>query len=121
MRQQILFDPSPTDPIASKVCTRFGIPTLCRYAGAMTNRLNLPRLSILAASAIMTVAAQSAEKPTDPQGLPGVRNDYRIVRPMTPEPDGAPASTGRTDGWEVSVSGTITIDISTGNLPPPRH
>ena len=87
----------------------------------MTNWLNLPRLSILAASAIMTVAAHSAEKPAEPQGLPGVRNDYRIVRPMAPEPDAAPPSTMKTDGWEVSVSGTITVDITTGNLPLPRH
>ena len=52
--------------------------------------------------------AHSAEKRTDPQGLPGVEDDYRIVKPMAPEPDAEPPSTVKADGWEVSVSGTVT-------------
>ena len=53
--------------------------------------------------------------------LPGVSEDHRIVRPL-PEPvDDAPDSdTIKVGDWDVRISGSVTIDIGTGNLPPPR-
>ena len=105
----------------SGICGGFDIPALCRYAGSMRNRFNNHALSIVAASIGMTMSAHSAEKRADPQTLPGVKSNYRIVKPMAPEPDAEPPATIKADGWEVSVSGTITVDIGTGNLPLPRH
>jgi hypothetical protein len=99
----------------------FGILTLCRYAALMSNRFDILWLSMMAASLAATMSANSAEKRVEPKALPGVRNDYRIVRPMVPEPQNEPSSTIKVDGWEVSVSGTVTVDITTGNLPLPRH
>jgi len=62
-----------------------------------------------------------AGKRADPQTLPGVNNDYRIVKPPVSEPNAEPPSTIKAGGWEVSVSGTFTVDVTTGNLPLPRH
>ena len=87
----------------------------------MRNRFTVLRLSIVAVSLAAAMPAHSAEKRADPQGLPGVEDDYRIVKPMAPEPGAEPPSTIRDDGWEVSVSGTVTFDITTGGLPLPRH
>jgi hypothetical protein len=94
---------------------------LCRYAGGMTNRFNALGLSIITISLAAAIPALANEKRNAPQTLPGVEYGYRIVKPMVPEPETEPSSAIKVDGWEVSVTSTVTVDITTGNLPLPRH
>ena len=63
----------------------------------------------------------AVEKKPAPKDLPGVDGKYRIVSPYAPkpEPDHAPAAT--IGGWDVKVSGQLTIDVGTGGLPLPRN
>ena len=67
---------------------------------------------------------QAAEKPVR-SNLPGVDEKYRIVRPVPPAPEPQPdepaPSGARYGDWEITISGDITIDVTTGNLPLPRH
>jgi len=74
-------------------------------------------LAATAALAAVANPAWTAEK------LPGVSEDHSIVKPL-PEPvDGAPqdGDSIKVGDWDVKISGSVTIDIGTGNLPPPRR
>jgi hypothetical protein len=75
--------------------------------------------AILAASVAVAGLAVAAEKKAAPANLPGVEGDYKIVKPYAPEPDQAPAA--KIGGWDVKVSGQLTIDVGTGHLPLPRN
>jgi hypothetical protein len=55
--------------------------------------------------------------------LPGVSEDHRTVKPL-PEPideNQENRDAIKVGDWDVRVSGSVTIDIGTGNLPPPRR
>lgn len=46
---------------------------------------------------------------------------HRIVKPL-PEPDDAGPADHRTYGrWDVTISGTVTVDVGSGDLQPPQH
>ena len=80
---------------------------------------------MLLAGLLMTTAAplHAAEKPSQ-SVLPGVDEKYEIVRPAPPpepEPDDAAPLTKRYGDWEITISGDITIDVTAGDLPPPRN
>ncbi len=73
--------------------------------------------AVTAALAAGVGPAWAAEK------LPGVSEDHRIVKPL-PEPvDGAPQESDsiKVGDWDVKISGSVTIDIGTGNFPPPHR
>jgi hypothetical protein len=75
--------------------------------------------AMIAAVFAVAGSALAADKKPAPQKLPGVEGDYRIVKPHVPEPGQAPA--GKTGGWDVKVSGTLTVDTGAGSLPLPRN
>ena len=57
--------------------------------------------------------------------LPGVSGDYRIAKPAPqPEPDDAFPSNGngtfKIGDTDVRISGSITVDVATGGIKPPR-
>ncbi|BCG80331.1 hypothetical protein [Mesorhizobium sp. 113-3-3] len=57
--------------------------------------------------------------------LPGVSGDYRIAKPAPqPEPDDAFPSNGngtfKIGDTDVRISGSITVDMATGGIKPPR-
>lgn len=57
--------------------------------------------------------------------LPGVTSNYRIAKPAPqPEPDDAlPAGengTFKIGNTDVRISGSITVDVATGGIKPPR-
>jgi hypothetical protein len=80
-----------------------------------------PLLASVAAALLLVEPLAAAEKPASNAALPGVDGAYSIVKPL-PEPDDAtPANSGKYGRWDVTISGTITVDVSTGKLPPPRH
>jgi len=87
----------------------------------MKTWFNIRILSILTISLAAAIPALANEKRNAQQTLPGVKYDYRIVKPMVPEPEAQPSSAIKVEGWEVSVTSTVTVDITTGNLPLPRH
>jgi len=84
----------------------------------------MTRLHCIAAALATTAAIIAVADPTHAaEQLPGVSGDHRIVKPL-PEPvDGAPQDGDaiKIGDWDVRVSGSVTIDIRTGNLPPPRR
>lgn len=72
----------------------------------------------------MAVAADSSGK-TGTGALPGVSGDYRIAKPAPqPEPDDAFPSNGngtfKIGDTDVRISGSITVDVATGGIKPPR-
>jgi hypothetical protein len=73
--------------------------------------------TILAASIAAAGPGLAAEKKPAPKNLPGVEGDYRIVKPYAPEPEPA----AKIGGWDVKVSGQLTIDVGAGGLPLPRN
>jgi len=77
--------------------------------------------AILAASLAAAGPALAAEKKPVPKNLPGVDGNYRIVKPYAPEPEPDQAPAAKIGGWDVKVSGQLTIDIGTGGLPLPRN
>jgi len=88
------------------------------------NRLTIA-IAITAATSSMAFAGDSTS--SSPKGaLPGVTSDYRIAKPAPqPEPDDAlPAGengTFKIGNTDVRVSGSITIDMGTGGIKPPRR
>jgi hypothetical protein len=76
-------------------------------------------------SAVFAVAiampALAADKKPAPEKLPGVEGGYRIVKPYTPQPEPDDAPAAKAGGWDVTVSGTFTVDVGAGGLPLPRH
>jgi len=82
-----------------------------------------PRLgaAILMAAIAAAGATSAADKKPAPEKLPGVEGNYRIVRPYAPEPEPDQAPIAKIDGWDVRISGQLTIDVVTGGLPLPRH
>jgi hypothetical protein len=81
------------------------------------------RLASVALAVILAVtgSALAADKKPVPAKLPGVEGDYRIVKPQAPEPEPNDAPAAKTGGWDVTVSGTFTVDTTTGGLPLPRN
>ena len=75
----------------------------------------------IAATFAITAVALAAEKEPKPEKLPGVEGDYGIVKSYAPEPEPDNAPTAQIDGWDISISGQVTIDIGAGNLPLPRN
>ena len=70
--------------------------------------------------------AVAADGKTGTGALPGVTSDYRIAKPAPqPEPDDAlPAGengTFKIGNTDVRISGTITVDVGTGGIKPPRR
>lgn len=81
--------------------------------------LRLTPFLVVAAIGGLASSAALGEEP-----LPGVSGDHRIVKPL-PEPNDDALPVGENGGvkvgnWDVKISGSITVDIGTGNLPPPR-
>ena len=96
------------------------------YAEAMKHSwptlLQSALLACLIAPASGTAFAD--QKPVASSNLPGVEAKYRIVRPPqpTPKPEPDEPRSGLAPGqWDVTVSGAITTDITTGGLPLPRR
>jgi hypothetical protein len=78
--------------------------------------------SVLFAATLSLVApVTAAERQSANQGLPGVESGYRIVNPAPEPDDAAPANERKGGRWDVTISGTITIDVSNGKLPPPER
>jgi hypothetical protein len=77
--------------------------------------------AIVAASLAAAAPAFAAEKKPASKKLPGVEGDYQIVKPYVPEPEPDQAPSAKTGGWDVKVSGQLTIDVGTGGLPLPRN
>lgn len=88
------------------------------------NRLTIA-IAITAATSSMAFAGGSSS--TSRKGaLPGVTGDYRIAKPAPqPEPDDAlPAvenGTFKIGDTDVRISGSITVDVGTGGIKPPRR
>ena len=90
----------------------------------MKLRLRIPsRIALVLLVASWSSPGWSGEAKAEDPDLPGVDADYSIVRPAPPEPesDRPPSSSLAPGEWEITVSGSITVDISTGNLPPARR
>jgi len=79
--------------------------------------------TLCAVALIVAGPLAAAEKPSSNSPLPGVDGNYRIVKPApAPEPDdGAPTTSGKYGRWDVTISGKITVDVTTGKLPLPRN
>lgn len=78
-------------------------------------------VSVLALIVVISGAALAARSVKS--DLPGVDTNYSIVKPAAPSP-GRAATEGfnlRLGEWDVKISGTITFDVATGKLPPPRR
>ncbi|MDX8493171.1 hypothetical protein RFN29_16505 [Mesorhizobium sp. VK22B] len=91
----------------------------------MIRSFKKPAITIAAlAGTLMAGAAFADDSPA--QKLPGVGGDYRIAKPAPqPEPDDAqPAGRNGTikiGDTDVRISGSITIDMTTGGIRPPNH
>ena len=82
-------------------------------------------IAITAVTASAALAGNSTSQ-TQTGALPGVTSDYRIAKPAPqPEPDDAlPAGengTFKIGNTDVRISGTITVDVGTGGIKPPRR
>ena len=97
----------------------------CRHTAILVLMITRARTclgwAILAASLAAAGPALAAEKKPAPKNLPGVEGDYQIVKPFVPEPEPDQAPAAKIGGWDVKVSGQLTIDIGTGGLPLPRN
>lgn len=76
------------------------------------------------AAVFVTAAAAWAGGSSTPQGksaLPGVDGNYRIVKPVTPEPDNpsgnAPSNQFKIGNMDVRIGGSVTVDVGAGSLP----
>ncbi|MFD1197227.1 hypothetical protein ACFQ3K_02640 [Brucella gallinifaecis] len=74
---------------------------------------------ITAIFSLLLSASAYANEPS-PTGLPGVRTQTPIVSapPPAPEPDNQPAGTWkhfRVGNTDVSISGSVNVDVGTGN------
>ena len=83
----------------------------------------MPYGALLAAALLLAEPLAAAEKPAASPALPGVEGGYRIVKPApAPDPDDpTPTNSGKYGRWDVTISGTITTDITVGKLPLPRN
>ncbi|MFB9979505.1 hypothetical protein ACFSQQ_14960 [Mesorhizobium kowhaii] len=73
-----------------------------------------------------TALADDSSPPARKGALPGVTGDYRIAKPAPqPEPDDAFPSNGngqfKIGDTDVRISGSITVDVGTGAIGPPRR
>jgi hypothetical protein len=75
----------------------------------------------LAVIVAVTGSVLADENQPAPEKLPGVEGDYRIVKPYAPQPEPDDAPAAKTGGWDVTVSGSLTVDVDTGGLPLPRN
>lgn len=92
--------------------------------GTMRLDFPLPMATICCAAVFLTAAAAWAGGSSTPQGesaLPGVDGNYRIVKPLTPEPDdqsgNASGSQFKIGNMDVRIGGSVTVDIGAGSLP----
>jgi hypothetical protein len=77
--------------------------------------------SLVSGTALAEDASSSAQK----GALPGVTGDYRIAKPApVAEPDDAFPSNGngtfKIGNTDVRIGGSITLDVATGGINPPR-
>lgn len=99
----------------------------------MTDTHSPRTLHRVIAAAVITFAslasgmalADDSSAQTQKSALPGVSGDYRIAKPAPqPEPNDAFPSNGngtfKIGDTDVRISGTITVDMATGGLKPPR-
>ena len=77
--------------------------------------------AFLAATLFVAGPLAAAEKPPANAPLPGVKDNYRIVKPAPEPDDAAPSGTRKFGRWDVTISGTVTVDITSGKLPLPRN
>lgn len=96
------------------------------YSAAMRTEHSLGRIVIVALAVMLAAGNVVRADNGSTQKLPGVTGDYRIAKPAPqPEPDDAlPAGQNgqfKIGNTDVRISGTITIDVGTGNLRPPAH
>jgi hypothetical protein len=84
----------------------------------------MKRFAILLPLAILALAGAAAagEKKQADKTLPGVSAPPDIVTTLPPEPTDEPTDPThfRIGNTEVRISGSLRIDMTTGNLPPPR-
>lgn len=87
------------------------------YDRGMSTAIRFTRLML--ATGISTLLCAGLALAAEP--LPGVVQGEPIVRPLPPEAGSdAEKEPIRVGDWDVRISGSVTIDIGTGNLPPPR-
>jgi hypothetical protein len=77
--------------------------------------------AIIAAMFAMAASALASDSKPPAETLPGVEGNYRIVKPYAPEPEPDDARPAKAGGWDIKVSGAITVDIGAGRLPLPHH
>jgi len=83
----------------------------------------IPHGALLIAALLVVEPLAAAEKPSSNPPLPGVEGSYRIVKPVpAADPDDAQSTADNKYGrWDVTISGTISVDVGVGKLPPPRN
>ena len=86
----------------------------------------MPAQRFLALSTIFLVAISTASANDGSPGLPGVKPQKPIVSapPPAPEPDQAPGGNWknfRIGNTDVTISGSITVDVGTGNSRTSRR
>ncbi|WP_051355286.1 hypothetical protein [Mesorhizobium erdmanii] len=72
-----------------------------------------------------TALAEDTSSSAQKSALPGVTGNYRIAKPAPqPEPDDAFPGNGngtfKIGDTDVRISGSITVDVATGGMKPPR-
>ena len=84
-------------------------------------------ITIMACTAAFTTPALADGSATSQNkaALPGVDGNYRIVRPVAPEPDdqpdNVPGSQFKIGNMDVRIGGSVTVDVGAGSVPLPRH
>lgn len=81
--------------------------------------------AVLAIAGLVSGMAVAEDGSPPQKALPGVTGDYRIAKPAPqPEPDDAFPSSGngqfKIGNTDVRISGSITVDVATGGMKPPR-
>ncbi|MER8848342.1 MULTISPECIES: hypothetical protein [Mesorhizobium] len=92
-----------------------------RTSHRVTAALVLAIVGLVSRSALADDASSSVRK----GALPGVTGDYRIAKPApAPQPDDAFPGSGngqfKIGNTDVRISGSITVDVGTGGIKPPR-